>query len=74
MSATFSPDGSRVLTTSNDGTARIWHVNEQIRSLILRPEEHAYEFRASFLPEGSGVVTLNQDGLIRIYPLEHRPV
>ncbi|HZH79615.1 MAG TPA: OmpA family protein [Archangium sp.] len=38
---TFSPHGSRLFTASNDGTARIWRVDDQPLPLILRygPEE-----------------------------------
>lgn len=67
MSAQFSPDGSRVVTASKDGTVRIW---------LLRPggqqPEHQFAHRqtvydAAFSPDGAQVVSSSEDGYARIW-------
>jgi hypothetical protein len=35
-SASFSPDGARVVTASSDGTARVWNVFPDLQALVTR--------------------------------------
>ena len=59
LSATFSPDGSLVLTAAPDNTARIW--NAVTGQPVGEPMLHdAALVSASFSPDGSRVVTATQ--------------
>ncbi len=65
-SAAYSPDGTRVVTASWDGTARIWDAatGKEIRRL----EGHSEMVRsAAFSPDGTRVVTAGVDGTARIW-------
>ncbi len=64
--ASFSPRGSRVVTASSDGTARIWAADGGGDPVVLRGHENDV-LRASFNPEGSHVVTASQDDTARIW-------
>jgi WD40 repeat protein len=60
----FSPDGSHVLTASDDGTARIWRTDGVlVRTLTQRGPLTA----ASFGPQGTLVLTAGRDGTARIW-------
>jgi WD40 repeat protein len=66
--ARFSPDGSRVLTASSDGTARIWRTDGKGEPLILKGhDEDEAVFSATFSPDGSLVLTASRDGTTRIW-------
>ncbi len=59
-SATFSPDGTRVVSASDDGTARVW--NSATGELIWKLEGHTQEvLSASFSPDGARIVTASRD-------------
>ena len=58
VSAAFGPDGSRVLTTSEDGTARVWRTGTDSSLGELCPDEHHPE-RGVFVPG----ITLHHDRL-----------
>src|SRR5206468_791673 len=53
--ASFSDDGSRIVTGSDDGNARIWRIGGNTRPIVLR-HGHAV-LAASFSPDGRRVVT-----------------
>jgi WD40 repeat protein len=55
-SAAFSPDGSRIVTASDDKTARIWDAASAKEIAVLRGHE-ANVFSAAFSPDGSRIVT-----------------
>lgn len=38
-SAAYSPDGSQVVTVSNDGTARVWRVFPDVESMLTEAEK-----------------------------------
>ncbi len=54
--AEFSPDGDRVLTASEDGTARVWEVASG--RLLLTLQHTGKVSHAAFSPDGGRVVTV----------------
>jgi WD40 repeat protein len=65
-SAAFSPDGSRIVTASNDKTARIWDAASAKQIAILRGHASAVN-SAAFNPDGSHIVTASDDKTARIW-------
>jgi WD domain, G-beta repeat len=65
-SAQFSPDGQRVLTTSGDGTARVWDADSGKQ--IGEPMRHqGFVSSAQFRPDGQRVLTTSGDGTARVW-------
>jgi WD40 repeat protein/serine/threonine protein kinase/tetratricopeptide (TPR) repeat protein len=59
-SAQFSPDGRRIVTASDDGTARVW--DAQNGQPITVPLQHGHKVTsAQFSPDGKRVVTAAWD-------------
>jgi serine/threonine protein kinase len=56
QSASFSPDGTRVVTASWDKTARVWDATTGKELAVLRGHEGSV-LSASFSPDGTRVVT-----------------
>lgn len=65
-SVTFSPDGSRVLTGSEDTTARIFDTASGEELLILRGHSNTIDCVA-FSPDGSCVLTGSRDNTARLW-------
>ena len=59
-SATFSPDGSRVLTASADNTAVVWAVATATKVQVLSGHRDALT-SATFKPDGTAVGTAGGD-------------
>ena len=66
LSAKFSPDGARIVTTSYDRTARIWDATTGEEIAILRGHEHSVT-NAAFSRDGSRIVTASIDQTARIW-------
>jgi len=66
LSATFSPDGARIITASWDGTARLWDAATGQKVAVLRGQAAAVR-RASFSPDGACIVTASSDGTARLW-------
>lgn len=62
----FSPDGSRLLTASDDGTARIFAVRSARLAATLTGHQGAV-LGAAFSPDGTKVATIGSDQTARIY-------
>jgi len=68
----FSHDGTRVLTTSDDGTARVWAVGDPPGVRFFRGHSERIEsIRVS--PDGRLLATASQDGTARLWPLGGGP-
>ena len=65
-SAAFSPDGSRIVTASEDKTARIWDAASAKEIAVLRGHDN-YVNSAAFSPDGSRIVTASGDKTARIW-------
>ena len=62
----FSPDGSRLATSSVDGTAAIWDAETGERLLVL--PGHAEDFvSSSFSPDGTRLLTTDSAGAVRVW-------
>ena len=65
-SAQFSPDGTRVVTASSDGSARVWDARSgQPIGALLKHE--GWVWSAQFSPDGTRVVTASDDGSARVW-------
>ena len=56
MSASFSPDGSRIVTASDDKTAKVWDANTGAELFSLKGHTGPVH-SASFSPDGSRILT-----------------
>jgi WD40 repeat protein len=65
-SAAFNPDGSRIVTASDDKTARIWDAATGQEVAVLRGHEGIVG-SAAFSPDGSRIVTASGDKTARIW-------
>ena len=66
QSAAFSPDGARIVTASDDRTARIWDAATGAEIAALRGHERAVA-GAAFSPDGARIVTASDDRTARIW-------
>jgi WD40 repeat protein len=67
--ADFSPDGSRIATTSVDGTTRLWETQTG-RELFVLAGHRMYSNNAQFSPSGRMLVTSSHDQTARIWNVE----
>ena len=65
-SAAFSPDGQRVVTGSDDKTARVWDAATGREIAVLKGHEDLVR-SAAFSPDGQRVVTASNDKTARIW-------
>ncbi|HKI71554.1 MAG TPA: WD40 repeat domain-containing serine/threonine-protein kinase, partial [Verrucomicrobiae bacterium] len=63
--AEFSPDGTRLVTASDDYTARVWDVDSGKEILVLRHDGPVYH--AAFSPDGRCIVTASADHTARVW-------
>lgn len=64
--ASFSPDGSTVVTASNDKTARVWDARTGQLEAELRGHTGPV-YKAFFSPDGKWIVTASEDMTARIW-------
>ncbi|WP_224364259.1 nSTAND1 domain-containing NTPase [Hyalangium versicolor] len=60
-SASFSPDGTTIVTSSDDGTARLWDMATG-QSIAVLSKHDGTVMSADFSPDGTKVVTAGSDG------------
>ncbi len=66
----FSPDGTRLLSASVDGSARVW-ATETGRSILVLDIGRGERGRdAAFSPDASRIVSLRDDGTVRVWDAE----
>ena len=74
-SAAFSPDGKKIVTASEDNTAKIWDASTGECLHTLEGHTHwvcsaaIFRISAAFSPDGSKIVTASYDNTARIWQL-----
>ncbi len=65
----WHPDSSLLVTTSRDGTARIWNVSDY--ALITTLKGHAGAvLSATFSPGGTTIITVETEGVGRVWDVQ----
>ncbi|MBL9103683.1 MAG: protein kinase [Myxococcales bacterium] len=70
VAARFARGGRHVLTGSTDGSARVWHLDDD--PAVLRGHDAGIEL-AAFAPDGDRIVTAAMDGTVRVWPRDGGP-
>jgi WD40 repeat protein len=66
ISASFSRDGTKVVTSGFDGTARLWDIATGQSTAVLSGHEGRVN-SASFSPDGTKVITAGEDGTAHLW-------
>jgi len=66
-SASFSPDGQRIVTASEDKTARVWDLSGKQLAALTGHQDRV--INASFSPDGQRIVTASWDKTARVWDL-----
>jgi WD40 repeat protein len=66
ISASFSPDGSRIATASVDGRLKVWDPTTGTEFLSLKGH-NGVEWAASFSPDGLRIGTSTRDGTAKVW-------
>lgn len=69
QSVAFSPDGTLLVSTSQDETARIWSVND-LQLLQVLPGHLRGAGWAAFAPNGQALAVASGDGQVRIWRVQ----
>jgi WD40 repeat protein len=64
--ASFSPDGRRIVTASLDNTARVWDAESGTAIAVLKGHDDGVN-SASFSPDGRRIVTASDDNSARVW-------
>jgi WD40 repeat protein len=70
--AAYSPDGSRIVTASDDGTARVFRVRDGKQIAVLRHKRSVTD--AAFSANGRLLVTASRDRTARLWTASGRPL
>ena len=76
FSASFSPDGLRIVSASGDKTVRVWDTNSGENLRVLRGHTD-FVIDARFSPDGHRIVSADGDGTLLIWnvtPALHTPL
>ena len=63
----FSPDGTRLLTASHDGSARVSGTSRRGSPISAELKHGQWVFHAEFSPDGGRVITASHDGTARVW-------
>ncbi|MCX6578920.1 MAG: hypothetical protein NT166_01895 [Candidatus Aminicenantes bacterium] len=66
-SAVFSPDGRRILTSSEDGTAKVWDLEGRA---LTEVKHDARIMSAVFSPDGSLILTASWDNSVKLWDIK----
>ena len=66
-SAVFSPDGTRIATASDDGTARVWNATSGAELFSVHGSDSGTVWSAVFSPDGKILATTGQDKKVRLW-------
>ncbi len=69
-SAVFSPDGQKILTACEDGTAKLWNLDG--KPLNGKIKHEARIMSAMFSPDGQKILTASWDKTAKLWALEGR--
>jgi WD40 repeat protein len=64
--ATFSPDGMRIASGSDDGTVRTWDVSTG-RTIAVADAHAGSVYSVAFSPDGRRVLSASYDGMLRLW-------
>ncbi len=70
FSADFSRDGTRIVTSGADGTAKVWDARTGKSRFVLRGHV-GLVFDAGFSPDGTRIVTAGSDTTTRLWDAAH---
>jgi WD40 repeat protein len=66
LSVAWSPDGTKIATASDDGTARVWSSSSGSTLLTLTGHS-SYVLSVAWSPDGTKIATASFDNTARVY-------